>query len=236
MGWLKRLSEEGLNEIERKQIRVPLDESSDAEVSHRYASYGDFATLNARWNNSHSSVTYERLSKNSEEWCYYHTRMDEFETSWQVVPRERCVQHLTENLPSGSVIGDFGCGQAKLAEALREVHTVHSFDHVAINRSVVACDMANTPLDDATLDAAVFSLSLMGANIKDYIAEAYRTLKPGGQLLIYHPAKHHDRLKFVEGLNHLGLAIVQHDEIYKWHYIWAIKQGRQENSSANVSF
>jgi superfamily II DNA or RNA helicase/SAM-dependent methyltransferase len=236
LGWLRRLSEEGLNEIERKQIRVPLDESSDVEVSRRYASYGDFATLNSRWNNTHSGVTHERLSKNSEEWCYYHTRMNEFEVSWQVIPREQCIKHLKENLPLGSVIGDFGCGQAKLAEALREVHTVHSFDHVAINRSVVACDMANTPLDDATLDAAVFSLSLMGANIKDYITEAYRTLKPGGQLLIYHPAKHHDRLKFIAGLSHLGLAIVQHDEIYKWHYVWAIKQGRQENPSANVSF
>lgn len=142
MGWLRRISEEGLNEIERREIKVPLDEADEVETSRRYASYGDFSTLNARWNNAHSSTTNERLRNNPEEWCFYHTRMDEFETNWQLIPREKCIKHLKLNLPAGSVIGDFGCGQAKLAEALKEIHTVHSFDHIAINRNVIACDIA----------------------------------------------------------------------------------------------
>ncbi|MEL6229167.1 MAG: DEAD/DEAH box helicase [Cyanobacteria bacterium J06627_3] len=236
MGWLRRLSEEGLNEIERREIKVPLDETDITETKRRYASYGDFARLNARWNNAHSSTTHERLRNNPEEWCFYHTRMDELEVNWQVNPREECINHLKINLPAGSVIADFGCGQAKLAEALKEIHTVHSFDHVAINRSIIACDMLSTPLDDDTLDAVVFSLSLMGSNLKDYILEAYRTLKAGGQILIYHPAKEHDREKFVAGLIRLGFAIVQNTEIYKWHYIWAIKQGQQEDPSAALTF
>jgi hypothetical protein len=62
---------------------------------------------------------------------------------------------------SGYVIGDFGCGEAKLAESISDRHTVYSFDHVAVNDDVVACDMAHVPLDDETLDVAVFSLSLM---------------------------------------------------------------------------
>jgi hypothetical protein len=33
----------------------------------------------------------------------------------------------------------------------------------------------------------------MGKNIKDYILDAHRTLKPGGQLIVYHPAKGNDR-------------------------------------------
>jgi hypothetical protein len=49
---------------------------------------------------------------------------------------------------SGYVIGDFGCGEAKLAEALSDRHTVHSFDHVTVNDDVIACDMAHVPLDD----------------------------------------------------------------------------------------
>ena len=236
MGWLRRLSEEGLNEIERKEIKVPLDEADNTETKRRYASYGDFSALNARWNHAHSSTTHERLRNNPEEWCFYHTRMDELEASWQVNPREECIRHLKINLPPGSVIGDFGCGQAKLAEALKGIHTVHSFDHIAINRSVIACDMTNTHLDDSTLDAAVFSLSLMGSNLKDYISEAYRTLQAGGQILIYHPAKEHDREKFSSGLVQLGFAIVQSAEIYKWHYIWALKQGHQENQYANLTF
>ena len=73
----------------------------------------------------------------------------------------------------GLVIGDFGCGEAKLAEALAGRHTVHSFDHVAVNDAVVACDMAHVPLGDETLDVAIFSLSLMGANFTDYLREAH---------------------------------------------------------------
>jgi superfamily II DNA or RNA helicase len=153
MGWLRRISEEGLNEIERREIKVPLDEADEVENSRRYVSYGDFSTLNARWNNAHSSTTNERLRNNPEEWCFYHTRMDEIETNWQLNPREECIKHLKLNLPSGSVIGDFGCGQAKLAKSLKEIHTVHSFDHVAINRNVIACDMSHTPLNDDSLDA-----------------------------------------------------------------------------------
>ncbi|MCA6604962.1 MAG: DEAD/DEAH box helicase [Pseudanabaena sp. M007S1SP1A06QC] len=236
MGWLRRISEEGLNEIERREIKVPLDEADEVETSRRYASYGDFSTLNARWNNAHSSTTNERLRNNPEEWCFYHTRMDEIETNWQLNPREECIKHLKLNLPAGSVIGDFGCGQAKLAEALKEIHTVHSFDHIAINRNVIACDMSHTPLNDDTLDASIFSLSLMGTNIKDYILEAYRTLKLGGQLLIYHPAEKHDRIKFTSGLTKLGFAIVKSVEVYKWHYIWAIKQGKQENINVTIEF
>jgi len=236
MGWLRRIEQQGLNEIERKEIRVPLDETSKAETSRRYASYGDFATLNARWNNAYSSTTHNRLRNNPEEWCFYHTRMDELEANWQVNPREECIKHLKMNLPMGSVIADFGCGQAKLAEALKDIHTVHSYDHIAINRSVYACDMSDIPLDDNTLDAAVFSLSLMGTNLKDYILEAYRTLKLGGQLVIYHPAQENNRDKFVDGLTQLGFAIVQSIEIYKWHYIWAIKQGQQENPNASIDF
>jgi ubiquinone/menaquinone biosynthesis C-methylase UbiE len=63
-------------------------------------------------------------------------------------------------------------------------HTVHSFDHVAVYNDVVACDLAHVPLDDETLDVAIFSLSLMGANFTDFLREAYRTLKLDGQLHI----------------------------------------------------
>jgi ribosomal RNA-processing protein 8 len=38
---------------------------------------------------------------------------------------------------------------------------VYSFDHVAINDKVTACDMKSVQLADEALDVAVFSLSLM---------------------------------------------------------------------------
>ena len=61
---------------------------------------------------------------------------------------------------------------------------MHSFDHHSFNSHVIACDVSKTPLNDKQLDVAVFSLSLMGSNIADYIKEANRTLKLDGRLFI----------------------------------------------------
>jgi hypothetical protein len=49
--------------------------------------------------------------------------------------------------------------------------------------------MAHTPLEDQSLGAAVFSLSLIGRNWRDYLAEAHCTLQPFGLLFIAEPAR-----------------------------------------------
>ena len=72
-----------------------------------------------------------------------------------------------------------------LGEKLGDLCSVHSFDHVAVNDSVSACDMADVPIDDGELDVAVFCLSLMGSNFTDYLKEAHRTLKLDGRRIIY---------------------------------------------------
>ena len=71
---------------------------------------------------------------------------------------------------------------------------------------------------------------------KEYIQDAYRTLKIGGQIFIYHPAKGNDREKFVDGLSKSGFEIIRHGKIYKWHYIRAIKQAVIRDETATVSF
>eukprot|EP00092_Neocalanus_flemingeri_P056513 GFUD01067016.1.p1 GENE.GFUD01067016.1~~GFUD01067016.1.p1 ORF type:complete len:155 (-),score=45.42 GFUD01067016.1:68-532(-) len=81
-----------------------------------------------------------------------------------------------------AVIADFGCGEARLARSV--VNKVHSLDLVAANETVIACDMANTPLEDNSVDVAVFCLALMGTNTRDFLFEATRVLKIGGTLKI----------------------------------------------------
>lgn len=75
------------------------------------------------------------------------------------------------------IIADLGCGDARLAQSVTQ--KVHSFDLVSLNPNVTACDMSHTPLLTANVDVAVFCLSLMGTNLKDYIIEANRILKIG---------------------------------------------------------
>lgn len=61
---------------------------------------------------------------------------------------------------------------------------VKSFDHIAINEKVIACDIRSVPLEDGYLDVIVFYLSLMEKNWHEYIIEANRCLMSTGTLII----------------------------------------------------
>src|SRR5262249_43162835 len=161
------------------------------------------------WNQGRSDATHQRLQANPEEWAQYHTLYQEARKDWAVVPYEEMIRWCSEPRRNGLVIGDFGCGEAKLAEAVSDRHTVHTFDHVAANDDLVACDMAHVPLDDETLDVAIFSLSLMGANFTDYLREAHRALKLDGQLhIIEATERFNDKDAFAKSLESLGFAMV----------------------------
>lgn len=79
--------------------------------------------------------------------------------------------------PSNFVVADFGCGEARLAESIPQ--KCYSFDLVSTNNRVIACNMAHTPIPSDSVNVAVFCLSLMGTNLKDFLLEANRVLKIG---------------------------------------------------------
>jgi len=64
---------------------------------------------------------------------------------------------------------------------------VLAFDHVAIDENVTACDISHLPIEDAVVDVAVLSLSLMGSNSNEYFKEAHRVLKSMGVIIIAEP-------------------------------------------------
>jgi superfamily II DNA or RNA helicase len=235
IGWLQRLDEGKLEIITRPRIVVPLPETNKAEVDSRRNRYGDLSKMNRLWNQSRSETTHQSLSENAEEWQQYHTLYRKARETWTVVPYEEIIRWCDRR--SAYVIGDFGCGEAVLAHALSDHHTVHSFDHVAINENVVACDMAHVPLDDETLDVAVFSLSLMGSNFTDYLREAYRTLKLDGHLhVVEASSRFKDRGLFAESLAKLGFSVLKVADIWKFTHIHAIKTERQPDSDASLKF
>ena len=113
--------------------------------------------------------------------------------------------------PSSWVVGDLGCGDAEIAASVPQ--TVHSFDLVATNSRVVACDISRLPLADATLDVAVFCLALMGANYVEFIREAHRALRPKGILRIAEVrSRIADIKEWVAMLRDLGFGVVGHDD------------------------
>ena len=110
------------------------------------------------------------------------------------------------------MVADLGCGEARLARSVP--NPVHSLDLVAVNDTVTVADIAHTPLGDKSVDIVVFCLSLMGTNIRDFIFEAGRILKPGGTLKI---AELESRF---QGENLSIEKFVQCVEKYGFHNSW----------------
>ncbi|MBA4120933.1 MAG: DEAD/DEAH box helicase family protein [Acidobacteria bacterium] len=220
--WLDRLKDGEQKIITRPKIFVPLPDVDESDIKRRYAQYGDFSRMNARWNNSYSSTTHQRLQRNPEEWMQYHTLYQEARKTWSITPYEETIKWLEKR--SNLIIGDFGCGEALIAKSLSDKHTIYSFDYIALNDSVIECDVSKVPLEDSELDVAVFNLSLMGLNSKDYLQEAVRTLKLDGQLWIYETESHIKNINsFVRQLELLGLNIIENYVNWKFRYVRAIK-------------
>lgn len=207
MGWLARLETGVVETIERHQIKVPLSREP-GEVKRRTQRYGDFSRMNNRWYASNSQKTHTRLEANPEEWAHYHTMYQQLRESWEVVPFKEEIRWLEKR--EGLHVADFGCGEALIAAAVGDRHQVASFDHVAINETVHACDIASVPLDDDSVDLAIFCLSLMGANFTDYIREAHRVLRLDGDLHIWEPASYFDDPDaFCADLGRLGFEVLK---------------------------
>ncbi|MEY4645405.1 MAG: hypothetical protein RLZZ596_2236 [Pseudomonadota bacterium] len=206
MAWLERLDSGEVQTVTRTPIVVSFDDLPESETTKRIRKFGDFSEMNRRWNTSLSSTTFKRLSDDPSEWEQYHRLYREAREDWPSVPFEEFIRWAEKR--EDYAIGDFGCGEALVAKALAGRHTVYSFDHVAINEDVIACDMAHVPLDDESLDVAVFSLSLMGSNLTDYILEAHRVLRLDGHLHIWEASSRFTDLQaFTAGLKSLGFNL-----------------------------
>jgi superfamily II DNA or RNA helicase len=205
--WLGRLEDGQVVNLARKKIVIPLS-GEPTEVKRRVAMYGDFTKINNRWYMSSSDKTHARLEVNAEEWAHYHTLYREARQSWTVIPFEEEIRWLEQRDPL--IVGDFGCGEAIIAERMGSKHEVRSFDHVAVNPTVTACDLAAVPMGDGELDVAIFCLSLMGSNFTDYLREAHRCLRLDGRLHIWESANYFDDVDaFRAGLAKLGFDVTE---------------------------
>jgi len=219
--WLARLTDDGALVRPVKEIRIPLVFSDPSEEVKVRKHYGTFSTMNSRWNCSRSSNLHQQLKTDPTAFCLYHSDLAELRKGWVVDPLQEAIDFLSKS--EGQVVGDFGCGQAQLADALRGKHTVHSFDHVAVNETVTVCDCAeHVPLADDVLDYAVFSLSLMGTNRYEQLSEAKRVLKATGQVLIWDPTKDRDLNAYTLEIESRGFKVLEQQENFKWVHTWAI--------------
>jgi ribosomal RNA-processing protein 8 len=86
-------------------------------------------------------------------------------------------------------IADLGCGDAMLTQTLEKEKKklkvqVFSYDLQNPSPLVTKADIANLPLEDNSVDVAIFCLALMGTNWVDFIEEAFRILRWKGELWV----------------------------------------------------
>lgn len=139
----------------------------------------------------------------------YHSGYAEQVRMWPRNPLDDIIKYLSTQSSSLKII-DLGCGEARLAKEVPQ-RTVKSFDLVAVNETVTACDISKLPLEDEYADVAVFCLSLMGTNYSDFLIEARRALKWKGLLLIAEVASRfsgHNPSNFVAGVESLGFRLL----------------------------
>lgn len=217
--WKDRVSEGKITTIERNDLVLPLRPEI---LEYLKPSLGDFSEMNKSWSVSRSENTKNRLIKDPSEWYYYHSLYAEKRKEWSEIPYVEIAKKIKER-PEW-IVADMGCGENLLSKEL--TNQVHAFDYVAIDKNVIACDMSSVPLNSQEVDAVVFCLSLMGSNYLDYLKEAFRIIKPYGNLFICEPKKKIDnRIEdFKKDIESVGFKIIEvNSHSSKFIYFQGIK-------------
>ena len=216
--WIQRISMDNIITIEREEIKIPLNPK---QVEYKRKSLGDFSELNKNWSISNSKTIYERLKRDKSEWEYYHTLYREKRKDWSEIPYLEISKKIKDRVDW--VVADLGCGENLLSKEIP--NTIYSFDYIAIDDSVIECDISELPLQSNKVDVSVFSLALMGSNYVDYLREGSRILKPYGTMFIAEPKKkwenNLDRL--ISELENIGIKVIDNFTSSRFLYIQGIK-------------
>ncbi|XP_017836402.1 ribosomal RNA-processing protein 8 [Drosophila busckii] len=154
----------------------------------------------------------------------YHAGYRQQVEKWPANPLTRIIK-MVKRLPKTAVIGDFGCGEGKLAESVP--NKVYSMDLVSSKPNIIACNITNTHLEAQSLDVAVYCLSLMGTNLNDYLLEANRVLKLHGNVYIAEiQSRFEDVREFVRSMTALGFDLVKKDVAMNYFYFFHFRKMR----------
>lgn len=184
------------------------------EQCRSHLSGAKFRSINEMLYKSTGGEALEFMQNDATAFDEYHRGYAEQMSHWPADPLQRIVSWLKRR-PASKIVADFGCGDARLAASVP--NRVHSFDLVALNARVTACDMAHVPLRDESVDVCVFCLSLMGTNIADYLVEARRVLRAGGSLRIIEVASRFVRIKrFLRQVARIGFEAEKVNKLHDY--------------------
>lgn len=138
---------------------------------------GKFRFLNEQLYTTTGEEAFHLFRSKPELFDEYHEGFRSQVESWPQNPVDLFIAQLRQ-MPKNTVVADLGCGDAQISKELGKQYKVLSFDLVAKNDRVTACDIAHLPLEDTSIDVAIFCLSLMGTDFLKFLKEAFRVLRP----------------------------------------------------------
>ena len=189
--------------ITRKKLEVEVVETKIRE----YSSESIITSTHQKASTSTSSRMHEWFGEDKSRWKDYHKVREENIKDWVENPITVIAERLNENL--GQTIADLGCGMNRLKDLVKNYKAWYSFDHCAVDPSVVEADCSDLHkyLGDESVDSAVFCMSLWGTNYLDSIKEAHRYLKTGGTLYVVEPKDKVDQSVLLGEVVQLGFNL-----------------------------
>lgn len=189
--------------ITRKKLEVENVETKTRE----YSSESIITSTHQKASTSTSTRMHEWFSEDKSRWKDYHKVREENLKDWVENPITVIAERLNEN--PGQTIADLGCGMNRLKNLVKNYKAWYSFDHCAVDPSVVEADCSDLHeyLGDESVDSAVFCMSLWGTNYLDSIKEAHRYLKTGGTLYVVEPKDKVDQSVLLGEVVQLGFNL-----------------------------
>ena len=192
-----------------------------------------FRWINEKMYTSTSGEANAVFEDDPELFSVYHRGFCEQVSKWMVNPLDHLIEEV-RHLPKSCVVADFGCGEARLGQNVPQI--VHSFDLVALNDHVTACDMSRVPLPGGSVDVGVFCLSLMGTNAVDFVSEANRVLKVGGDLFICEIISRIDSVeRFVDQVQNCGFRLKRKEMLSKMFVLFQFELTHKRRKSKSAS-
>ncbi|KAG9317613.1 uracil phosphoribosyltransferase-domain-containing protein [Chiua virens] len=186
-----------------------------------------FRLLNETLYKSSSHEAVKMMKEDPQTFEDYHVGFRSQVQSWPSNPVRHYIRELS-SYPAKTVIADLGCGDAALARALlAKKFTVLSFDLVSDGSYVIDADICSrVPLPGSEpqsavsnegeaqiVDVVVCALSLMSTNWPTCIREAWRILRPGGELKIAEVASRFSNIPdFISLINSIGFMLTYKDD------------------------
>lgn len=217
------LAQAALEAMEATSSTTPAANSLASKLQSELLG-GRFRYINEQLYSTTSRKAEALFRKDSSAFEAYHAGYRQQVEKWPINPLNRIIKTI-KKIPKTAIIGDFGCGEGKLAQSVP--NKVYSMDLVAARSDIIACNITDTPLQARTLDVAVYCLSLMGTDLNEFFLEANRVLKLHGTVYIAEiQSRFQDVREFVRCLNACGFDLNKKDVAVNYFYFFQFKKMR----------